>query len=41
MNLKKETPQSLRVVVIDHGTPYAVFLQNTPILWDAVPRAMP
>ena len=38
MNLKKETPQSLRVADIDHGTSYAVFLQNTPILWDAVPR---
>ena len=23
------------------GLPYAVFLQNSPILWDAVPRAMP
>ena len=41
MTLKKGTPQSLRVVVIDHGTPYAVFLQNTPLLGDAVPRAMP
>ena len=38
MNLKKETPQSLRVADIGHGTSYAVFLQNTPILWDAVPR---
>ena len=35
------TPHSLRVSDIDPGTPYAVFLQNTPILWDAVPRAMP
>ena len=35
------TPHSLRVSDLDHGPSYAVFLQNTPILWDAVPRAMP
>jgi hypothetical protein len=35
------TPHNLRVSDIDQGTPYAVFLQNTPILSDAIPRAMP
>ena len=41
-NLRSEgTPHNLRVSDIEPGTPYAVFLQNTPILWDAVPRAMP
>jgi hypothetical protein len=35
------TPHNLRVSDIDHGTSYAVFLPNTPILLHAVPRAMP
>ena len=35
------TPHSLRVSDIDHGLSYAVFLQNTPILSDGIPRAMP
>ena len=35
------TPHILRVSDIDPGLSYAVFLQNTLILWDAVPRAMP
>jgi hypothetical protein len=29
---------SVRVSDIDPGLPYAVFLQNTLFLWDAVPR---
>ena len=33
------TPHSLRVSDLDPGLSYAVFLQNTPILWDVVPRA--
>ena len=37
----RRPPHNLRVSDIEPGTPYAVFLQNTPILWDAVPRAMP
>jgi hypothetical protein len=32
------TPHTLRVSDIDPGPPYAVFLQNTPLLSDAVPR---
>ena len=41
-NLRSEgTPHSLRVSDIGHGTAYAVFLQNTLILGDAVPRALP
>ena len=41
-NLRSEgTPHHFRVSDLDPGTPYAVFLQNTLILWDAVPRAMP
>ena len=32
------TPHSLRAADIDPGPPYAVFLQNTPLLSDAVPR---
>ena len=35
------TPHNFRVSDIDPGLSYAVFLQNTPILWDGVPRAMP
>ena len=35
------TPHSLRVSDIDHVPPYAVFLQNTLILGNAVPRALP
>ena len=35
------TPHNLRVSDIDLAPSYAVFLQNTLILWDAVPRAMP
>ena len=35
------TPHHLRVSDIDPGLFYAVFLQNTLILWDAVPKAMP
>ncbi len=35
------TPYHLRVSDIDPGLSYAVFLQNTLILWDAVPRARP
>jgi hypothetical protein len=34
----KERRISARVPEIDPGPPYAVFLQNTPILSDAVPR---
>ena len=30
---------SLRVSDLDPGLSYAVFLQNTPVLWDVVPRA--
>jgi hypothetical protein len=32
------TPHTPRVSEIDPGPPYAVFLQNTPVLSDAVPR---
>jgi hypothetical protein len=32
------TPHTLRGLDIDPGPPYAVFLQNTPLLADAVPR---
>ena len=32
---------SSRASDLDPALSYAVFLQNTPILWDAVPRAMP
>jgi hypothetical protein len=32
------TLHHLRVSEIDPGSAYAVFLQNTPLLWDAVPR---
>jgi hypothetical protein len=35
------TPHHLRVSAIDHGPSYAVFLQNTLTLSNAVPRAMP
>ena len=34
------TPHTLRVSDIAPDLPYAVFLQNTPLLSDAVPRAM-
>ena len=33
------TPNNLRVLDFDPALPYAVFLQNTPILSDEVPRA--
>jgi hypothetical protein len=33
----EETPHTLRVLDIDSGPPYAVFLQNTLFLSDAVP----
>ncbi len=39
--LSEGTPHHLRVSDIDHGPSYAVSLQNTPFLSDAVPRAMP
>ncbi len=35
------TPHNLRVSDIEHETPSAVFLQNTPNLSDAGPRALP
>jgi hypothetical protein len=35
------TPHKARTSDFDPGLPYAVFLQNTLILWDVVPRAMP
>ena len=35
------TPNNLRVLDFDPALPYAVFLQNTLILGDAVPRALP
>ena len=35
------TPHNTRATDFDPGLPNAVFLQNTLILWDAVPRAMP
>ena len=38
--LSEGTPHHLRVSDIDHGPSYAVFLQNTPTLSDAVPGAM-
>ena len=39
--LSEGTLHHLRVSDIDHGPSYAVFLQNTLTLSDAVPRAMP
>ena len=39
--LSEGTPHHLRVSDIDHGPSYAVFLQNTPAVSYAVPRAMP
>ena len=37
----KGTPHKARTSDLDPGLLYVVSLQNTLILWDAVPRAMP
>ena len=39
--LSEGTPHHLRVSDIDHGPSDAVFLQNSPAVSYAVPRAMP